>query len=211
MISMTPVWKAARELVELAGNEIVFIGGVAVYLHAKRRRASKLSPEVTHDIDTALSLVANDTVRHEFQVVTNPRLQKSQTTINGIEVDMYVEYRSGLRFDYQELAQYAVKAGKFNIASLGHLLLLKVAALRDRHASSKGAKDRRDVAKLLVLLADTSQDQRDLILGNATAADMAMIEHVIGSTAFMDIAQRNAKTAATLRTRAQRAVDQIWG
>jgi hypothetical protein len=206
---MTKLWKIVRDLIKISDGEIVFIGGIAVYLHAARRRAAKLPPETTHDVDAALSLVAAGSMRDELEVVPNPRLKKAQVKIGEIDVDLYVEYQNGLRFDYQELAQYATTARKLKIAALGHLLLLKIDAYLARSTSARGAKDRRDIAKILVLLADASKEQRDLVIGHAVTADLKVVAEVLKSSAFMEIAKHNAKIAAELRKRAQRAITVI--
>ena len=85
---------------------------------------------------------------------------------------------------------------------------MKLDALRSRGASEHGDKDRRDVAKLLVILADRDDStDLNLLIGNATRADFTAIAQVIKSTAFMEIARRNAQDAAKLRNKVQRFND----
>jgi predicted nucleotidyltransferase len=208
------LWKVVADLARLLDNEIVFIGGVAVYVHTLKHGAG-LPPEMTHDADAAISLVASGTVRDHKEFVTNKRLKKAQITVDDIEVDLYVERHSGLRFDYVELEQYAArasigKAHNVQIASLGHLLILKLDALRSRGASSHGAKDRRDVAKILVMLATRADDEDlQLVVGSATGADISAIARVLKSTAFMEVAKRNAQAASKLRAKGQLFLDRV--
>jgi hypothetical protein len=172
-------------------------------------------PEATHDVDASITIAASGTLRDHQLLTQNKRLKKAQITVGGIEVDIYVEHQNSLRFDYAELAIHAetVSIGKvvdIQLASIPHLLFLKLDALRSRGASEHGSKDRRDVAKLLVILG-TQVDSADLnlVIGNVTRPDLSAIAQVIKSTAFMEIARRNAQAAAKLRGKAQHFMDLV--
>lgn len=200
--------KVARDISKIADGGIVLIGGVATYLHVQRRPKANLPLETTHDTDAAVSSLGMGSIRDALPVTTNVRLHKEQVEVDDVEVDLYPAHISRLRFDYGDLAPYAQKYRGFRIASIPHLLLLKLDALSDRGRSAKGAKDRRDVIKLLVLL-DGSPQARTLLAGLAAPADLRALSTVAGSPAFMDIAKGNAKTAAELRAKAQRALDAV--
>jgi hypothetical protein len=211
----TDLWKIVADLVALTDGEIVFIGGVAVHAHSAK---SGLPLEATHDADAAISLSASGTVRDHEEFVTNKRLGKAQIKIGDVDVDLYVERNNKLRFDYAELAQHATRAAvgrarDFQIASLGHLLLLKIDALRSRGHSAHGAKDRRDVAKILVraggCLIEGNEEDLQIVVGHATNADMATMQQVLKSTALMEITGRNAQAAARLRSKAQSFIDRV--
>lgn len=211
---MADLWRAVARVVELTDGECVFIGGVAVYVYTQRS-GSAMIPENTNDVDTSITAAAKGSLRDLCLLVENKRLKKAQATIEGVEVDVYVEYQNGLRFDYSELAMYS-EAGSIGhavgikLASLPHLLFLKLDALRSRGASAHGNKDRRDVAKILVMLGDRNdQTDLDLFIGNSTKADLSAIARVIKSTAFMEIARRNAQVAAKLRAKAQAFIDRV--
>jgi predicted nucleotidyltransferase len=208
------LWKVTADVAKLTDGECVFIGGVAVYVYTKRSGAGMI-PETTHDVDASITIAASGTLRDHKLLTQNKRLKKAQITVDGIEVDIYVEHQNNLRFDYAELATYAEtasigKAVDIQLASLPHLLLLKLDALRSRGASEHGDKDRRDVAKLLVILGDRDDPtDLDLVIGNAIKADFSTITQAIKSTAFMEIARRNAQAAAKLRDKAQRFIDLV--
>ena len=212
---MPDLWKIVADLVALTDGEIVFIGGIAVYAHSSM---GGLPLETTHDADAAISLSASGTVRDHEEFVTNKRLGKAQIKVAGIDVDLYVEHNSKLRVDYAELAQYAARAtiGKardFQIAALGHLLLLKIDALHARGHSGHGAKDRRDISKILVMAQDRlvkgDEDDLQLVIGGAVGSDIAAMQQVLKSTAFMEITKRNAQAAAKLRAKVQAFVDRV--
>jgi hypothetical protein len=209
------LWSVVSDVTQLADGQIVYIGGVAVFAHSL---VNRLAPELTHDADAAISMVAGQTLRETGELVANKRLGKSQITLDGIEVDLYIERHNKLRIDYADLAQFAVTVDveangttqHVPTATLGHLLLLKLDALEARGHSAAGAKDRRDVARILIMLGRTSDDEdRDLVVGHATKADAAAILAVLKSTAFMEIASRNAKRAAEWRAIAQRFAERL--
>ena len=210
------LWKVVADVAKLTNGECVFIGGVAVYVYTQRSAAGMI-PEATHDVDASITIAASGTLR-DYQLLTqNKRLRKAQITVHGIEVDIYVEHQNKLRFDYAELAMYAEiasigRASNIQLASLPHLLFLKLEALRDRSASQHGDKDRRDVAKILVILSDRNDPMDlDLVIGNATKADLSAITGIIKSTAFMEVTRRNAQAAAKLRGKAQHFMDLVKG
>jgi hypothetical protein len=57
--------------------------------------------------------------------------------------------------------------------------------------------------------AQISPTDLDLTLGNITKADSITVTQVLKSTAFMDIARRNAQAAAKLRSKAQSFLDLV--
>jgi hypothetical protein len=205
---MADVWKVARTVTTLADGEIVLIGGIATHLHVQRRPKSGLSLEGTHDVDAAISAVASSSMRDKYEFAENPRLHKVQVRIDNIDVDLYPQHLSRLRFSYLDLAPYAQRFRGFRIASIPHILLLKVDALADRGSSGKGAKDRRDAVKLLVLLRGSPQ-ARKLLAGLAAPSDLWALRGVAKSTAVTEIVHGNLKAASGLRQKAEEALDQV--
>lgn len=205
---MADVWKVARAVAKLSDGEIVLIGGVATFLHIQRRPKVDLPLEATHDVDATISAVASSSLRDRYEFTENPRLHKVQIRVDDIDVDLYPQHISRLRFSYLDLAPYAQRYRGFQIAAIPHILLLKLDAIADRGTSSKGAKDRRDVAKLLVLLR-TSPQARKLLAGLAAPSDLVNLRAVVKSSAFMEIVHGNAKAASVLRTLADEAVDAV--
>jgi hypothetical protein len=211
---MKDLWSLVADLDRLCDGQVVFIGGVAVQaLTQKLGAAHGLPPEVTHDVDMSVTIAASGALRDKNLLTPNKRLKKAQITVRDVEVDVYVEYQSGLRFDYTELATHAErlsigKAVKVQIASIGHLIPLKLDALKARASSVHGAKDRRDIAKLFVMGADRDEDVQ-IVVGAATSADVAAMQRVLKSTAFTEIARGNAQAAAKLRLKAEKFVERV--
>lgn len=200
--------RVARDLAKLAGGEFILIGGVATQLHVQRRPLAGLPLEATHDADAALSAHAMGIIRDVLPTTPNDRLHKEQVVMDGIDVDLYPQFKSRLRFNYDDLAPYAQRYRGFQIAAIPHLILLKVDAIKDRGPSEKGAKDRRDTAKLLVLLHGSPQ-ARALLQGLATGSDLRDLAAVVRSDAFMKIVKGNSKAAAQLRNLAETALTKV--
>ena len=211
---MPDLWRIVADLNRLCDGQVVFIGGVAVQaLTQKLGVAHGLPPEATHDVDMSITIAASGTLRDQKLLTPNKRLKKGQITVDGVEVDIYVEYQNDLRFDYTELATYAElfsigKAVDVKITSIGHLILLKLDALKARASSAHGAKDRRDIAKLLVMGADRDEDVQ-IVIGAATSADISAVQRVLKSTAFTEITQGNAQAAAKLRIKAEKFIERV--
>ncbi len=203
---MADIWKVARDIAKLSYGEIVFIGGVATHLHVQRRPKSGLPLEGTHDVDAMISAVASSVLRDKYEFEENSRLHKVQITVENIDVDIYPQQLSRLRFSYLDLAPYAQRYRGYRIASIPHIMLLKVDAIEDRGSSRKGAKDKRDAAKLLVLLRGSPQ-ARALLAGLAAPSDLVSLRAIAKSPAFMEIVHGNAKAASALRKKADEALD----
>lgn len=103
----------------------------------------------THDADLYVSLASWAAIRDAYVVVPNRRLSQHQITIDGVELDLYLEHNNALRVDFSDLVEASVVIDGARVACVEHLLLLKLSALRERWGSEHGAKDRRDVAMLL--------------------------------------------------------------
>ena len=133
---------AARLATEHPGH--VFIGGVAVYLHAINNPRTKDAAEASHDADLMLALADFADLRDTDEVVANRRLSKHQLIRDGVEFDVYVERQNKLTVPYDEVAAHAVAYGVMRVACLEHLLVLKLEAFRDRMRSAKGDKQTPD-------------------------------------------------------------------
>jgi predicted nucleotidyltransferase len=195
MIAFSQILAACREIAsEYPGH--VFIGGVAVYLHAMNNARLKESAEASHDADFMLSLTDFSDLRRTFEVTANRRLQKHQLIRDGIEFDVYVERQNGLTVPYDEAAAHAVQYGDMKVACLEHLLVLKLGAYVSRSQSSKGDKDARD----LVTIARLGNKIRPRLI-----APFLLAEHeealvtISRSPVFMEIAENNAQRAKNLR------------
>ncbi len=175
----------------------VFIGGIAVYLHAVNNPATKDIAETSHDADFMLALADFAELRDTDEVVANRRLSKHQLIRNGVEFDIYVERQNKLLIPYDEAAAHRVPYGPIQVACLEHLVVLKLEALRDRLRSAKGDKDVRD----LVTIARLSRQSLRPELARPFIRDdhLELLEQVHASPAFSYIARGNAHEAKGLR------------
>mgnify|MGYP001570170456 CR=1 FL=1 len=200
------VWTAVREFSSIDPDDIVLIGGVAVYLHTKVADRPDLPAEYTHDADFYVSRAVWSLIRSEHESVFNRRLSKHQVTINQVELDLYLEHQHALRVSYADLRQASVDISGIQVAGLEHLLLLKLDAYADRAASAHGRKDSRDIVKLLVLLSDT---EPDYALAQATDEDVAALRSLIRSNVFSDLTKGNAHQASRLRRESRVFFDKL--
>jgi hypothetical protein len=175
----------------------VFIGGVAVYLHAINNPRTKATAEASHDADFMLALSEFADLRDTDEVVANRRLSKHQLIRHGVEFDVYVERQNNLIVPYDEAAAHAVIYDAIRVASPEHLLVLKLEALRDRIRSAKGDKDARDLVTISRIC--DGKIRRDIVLPFLRDDHMALLEQVAASPVFTYIAQGNAHEAKRLR------------
>lgn len=177
----------------------VFIGGIAVYLHAVNHPATRADAETSHDADLMLSLADFADLRDTDEVVSNRRLSKHQLIRHGVEFDVYVERQSRLLVPYDEAAAHGVSYPPFRVACVEHLLVLKLEALRDRQGSAKGDKDARD----LVTLARVARGKlrSDLVEPFLRKEHRATLRAVAASPVFTYVAGGNAHEAKRLRER----------
>lgn len=147
--SWNSLHEGLRELNERYSNEMVLIGGVAVYLHSTRLG---VGVERTHDVDLMLGMNAYSQLSSEETLTHNRRLDKHEITTHGTSVDVYVEFQNQLRVPYEEAKRHAVEIDGYHCASLEHLLVLKTVAAIDRAGNPKGDKDERDIAKIVMLM-----------------------------------------------------------
>ncbi len=175
----------------------VFIGGVAVYLHAINNPRTKEGAEASHDADFMLALSEFADLRDTDEVVANRRLSKHQLIRRGVEFDVYVERQNNLLVPYDEAAAHADAYGPIRVACLEHLVVLKLEALRDRMNSAKGDKDARD----LVTIARVSGGKIRPALASPFVRDehMDLLERVAKSHVFTYLTRGNAHEAKALR------------
>lgn len=142
---------ACQEIAHFFPDGIVFIGGIAVYLHAINNELTQGLAEFTHDGDLYISMADMADLRDIEEVTPNRRLSKHQMIKNGFEFDLYTERYSSLRVPYDAVVASAQSYDGIKVASLENLLVLKLEAYRDRHASSKGQKDAKDIIRLAMM------------------------------------------------------------
>ena len=139
---------ACAEVAETFPEGVVFIGGIAVYLHAINLPSTREFAETTHDADIYISLADMADLRDIEEVTANRRLSKHQMVKHGFEFDIYTERQSSLIVPYDAVVAHAVAYDGIRIASLEHLLVLKLEAFSDRKGSAKGDKDAKDLLRI---------------------------------------------------------------
>jgi hypothetical protein len=177
---------------------VVFIGGVAVYLHAMHADSPIISPESSHDADFMISFAGYGDLKDAEEITYNARLGKHQAVVWGVELDIYVERLNRLVVPYDEVAAYAEDIGQIRLACLEHLLVLKLEAYDSRWHSSKGEKDRMDIVKIGLLLGKDSR--LGLIQPYMRDGLARRLGDIARSSVFHELCKRNAHEAKRVRS-----------
>jgi len=189
-------------------SDAVFIGGIAVYYHAFV--LGHEFQEASHDADLYLSLTGKSELRDEYEVRRNERLNKDSVLINGEDVDLYVEHQHNLGVPYDVVFAYAQMTNGVRVASLEHLLILKLDAAKNRYASAKGDKDIRDVVKLIALL---EEPRRDLLKPFYTLDRAETFERVLNRKDLNRVLGLNSFEANRFLTKVKRhgaSISRAW-
>ncbi|MDX2225998.1 MAG: hypothetical protein SFY92_02695 [Verrucomicrobiae bacterium] len=193
--------RACLEFSMLFPDGVVFIGGIAVYLHAMNHEKTRALAEATHDADFYISLADMADLRDIEEVTANRRLNKHQLIKNGFEFDIYTERHSALIVPYDQIMAYSIVHDQMRLSSLEHLLILKLEAFRDRERSSKGQKDAKDLIRISLILTGTrSRIQRDLIFPFLSEDHLKALDRIARGPEFLSLAKGNAKEAKEMRT-----------
>lgn len=200
------LWLGVCELEDEFEGRLVFIGGVAVYLHVRRAQLSERFVEFSHDGDFSISLSDFGVLRDTDDVTKNLRLRKYQIVRHDAEFDVYLERQSGLVVPFRALYAASTVIDRVRVASLEHLLALKLEAYRDRRRSTKGSKDERDIVRVVYLL---SRGVYGDLLFYLPKASLELLAEVDRSHAFMQIAGGNAHEARKIRERFRKVVSLI--
>ena len=190
--------KVIRECRELGESypDAVFIGGVAVYLHASHA-GTGVPPEVSHDADFMVSVLDYGALKDVEEVTANPRLGKHQMLSGGVEFDVYVDRWNKLVVPYDEVASYSAVVEGVRVASLEHLLVLKLEALGKRGHTRKGDKDRGDVVQLGLMLGRRARE--NLLAPYFRQDYLESLLTVAGSALFYELCGGNAHDARRVR------------
>ena len=192
--------RACHDIAEMFPEGVVFIGGIAVYLHAVNNEAAKPFAEFTHDADFYISLADMADLRDLEEVTPNRRLNKHQLIKRGFEFDIYTERHSALIVPYDSIVAHAVSYGEFRVACLEHLFALKLEAYRDRCESVKGQKDAKDLVRI-ALIAGTGNKRFDSNLAAPYLGDqhVILLQRIAKGPEITAMARGNSKTAKQLR------------
>jgi len=139
---------ACAEVSSMFPEGVVYIGGIAVYLHAINEPQARELAEFTHDADFYISLAVMRDLSDLEEVTPNRRLSKHQMIKKGFEFDIYTERQSSLIVPYDEVMAHSRVYDGIRVASLEHLMVLKLEAYLDRKASAKGDKDAKDLLRI---------------------------------------------------------------
>ncbi len=189
-------------------EDLVYIGGIAVYLHAINHAATRQFAESTKDADLYISLSDLGDLRSIEELTTNKRLGKQEFKKEGFSFDVYAERQSDLPVPYDTVAAHAVEYEGIKVAALEELLILKLEAAVDRHASVHGRKDAKDVIRILILGSEIKFDAE-----RATAfmqsKHLDRMAKIVEGPEFVALAHGNSKVARGLREMAAKTFGEI--
>ena len=179
---------------------LIFIGGIAIYLHASHYEKTQKFAETTHDGDFMISLADLGDMRSIEEITQNRRIEKQQLIKGGYEFDVYTEHQNGLPVAYAEAAAHSVSFSGFRVACLEHLLVLKTAAFQDRGKSPKGAKDARDLIRLALLFKERP-DPIDVSLVDPywDEKELNLLRSLGRSPVIVDMVNKNSHEARHIR------------
>lgn len=189
---------ACHEVAVMYEPDIVFIGGIAVYLHAANHELTRSYAEMTADADFYISLSALSDLRDIEEVVQNSRLSKHEFQKQGFSFDVYTERQSSLPVPYADVAAHAVRYEGVAVTALEYLLVLKLEAAVDRHGSVHGQKDARDIIRILLLAKQQGFNAERSILFMRDD-HLARLKLIVSGPEFIALAKGNAKEAKGLR------------
>lgn len=204
------LWKGIREINDLFPDGVVFIGGVAVYLHIDQNALPPGFIEFSHDADLYFSLADFSDLRDMEEVTANRRLNKHQIIKHGVEYDIYLERHNSLAVPYSEAFAHSVVIDNIRTACLEHLLVLKLDAFSSRKGSSKGAKDERDLIRICYLLAEKGVDM-GLVRPYLDGDRMNLLKGLRNSPGHLALCEGNAHKAKAVRDAVNAVVKTITG
>lgn len=191
---------ACSEIAELFPEGLVFIGGIAVYLHAINHDKTRHYAESTHDAYFYISIADMADLRDLEEVTSNRKLSKHQMLKKGFEFDIYTERLSSLIVPYDVVAAHSILYGGVRVAALEHLMVLKLEAFLDRKGSAKGEKDAKDLLRIGAVAHVSDQGFRpDLALPYLRDEHMELLEIVERGPYAAALARGNAVEAKRLR------------
>lgn len=202
------LWAGVRELSEWFPDGLVFIGGIAVLLHVRGQKLPERFIELSHDGDFYLSLADFADLRDLEEVTANRRLNKHQIVRDGIEYDVYLENHNDLRVKFSDVMQASQVIDRVRVASLEHLLILKLDAYSSRRGSAKGSKDERDLIKICFLLSK-SPPHRARLAGYLSSKDVDLLGRLEKSSEYMPLCNANAHEARALRQSVAAVISRI--
>lgn len=201
------LWSTATEIQEWFPDGLVYIGGLAVAAHMMELQNPDFEFPYSHDGDFMIALPDFADLRDLEDVVPNRRLSKHQLTKAGLEFDIYVEGHNDLIVPYDAVAAASEIRSGLRVASLEHLLCLKMVAFLDRrHSESKGPKDAKDVLRILYTMAMRGAGCHPERLIYMNEAQLDGVKSVLEGPYVVDLCDGNRHVASKVRS----AVDEAW-
>lgn len=192
----------SAELNSWCTDGLAYIGGLAITAHAWARPDTRVPIEVTHDGDCMMSLRDFADLRDIEEITPNRRLNKHQLLKGGYEFDLYIEHQHGLCIPWADVAAHRETRAELPVAALEHLLILKAEAAVARAGTAKGQKDRRDLARALILLGPEARPE---MTAPWWRAETAALVASIGHAEALELAGGNAHAAHALAAHIQRS------
>lgn len=211
MTGISPTFeKLLAEVAELGRTYegVVFIDGIAVYLHAINHDQARAYAEATGDADFYISLASLSGLREIEELVGNRRLAKHEFKRKDFSFDVYAERQSRLPVPYDTVAAHAVEYDGVHVAALEDLLVLKLEAAVDRHQSEHGRKDAKDVIRIL-LIASSAEFDAHRAVAYMKPEHLEQLGHIVEGPEFTALAEGNAKIAKGLRSKVTAVFEEI--
>lgn len=188
-----------KTLSEFFEEGLVYIGGIAVYLHSINHERTAQLAESTHDADLYISFADMADLRDIEEVTPNRRLQKSQFIKSGFEFDVYTERLSSLIVPYDQVLAHSIQYDGLRVASLEHLFVLKLEAYLNRQGSSKGNKDARDLIQIAMVATLTESFYPNLAAPYLDDAHLELFTSIRKNPEVVALAGGNAVEAKSIR------------
>jgi len=192
-----------HEIGRLYEPGLVYIGGIAVYLHAVNAEGVRELSEATQDADFYISVAGFSDLRDIEELSANSRLSKHEFRKGGFSFAAYTERHSKLPVPYANVAAYAQGYDGLLVAAPEHLIVLKLEAAINRRDSEHGRKDVKDIIRLLLVAAHSEKTGKPFDANEACAfmrqAHFEMLVEVMKSPEFAGLALGNAQSAKRMR------------
>lgn len=202
--------KVCQELSSLYEDGIVFIGGIAVYLHCVNQESLKKLGEFTHDGDFYISIADMGDLRDIEEVYPNRKLNRHQIKKDGFEFDIYTERHSSLIVPYDHIRAHAIEYEHLKVACEEHLLCLKLEAFLDRKNSPKGSKDAKDIIRLgLCAYQKRKKFKTQLAEGFLRDDHLDALKEIAKGSEFLNLTLGNSKEAKEMRKCFTEAISSI--
>ncbi len=191
------LWKQAQELQSWFPEGVVFIGGVATAAYSSEIKDLVIDIPFSHDVDLMISMPDYTNLKDIEAITPSRSFSKAMFIKAGFEFDVYVENVHGLPVPYSESAADSVVMSGLRVASIGHMIVLKLAAWKDRKNSPKGLKDADDLLRLMLCV--TKVDVTKSSVAHITKDDLELLKTVPASDVVTRLASGNLHEAAILR------------